>query len=277
MQAARESSRQTQCANKVKQIALAVTSAEGAQGYYPPMAVNADGWGAGMGTAISVSGPYQGAVGFTLFTFLLPYIEQEPLYRQSNGNVNTVIGGKTVYEYPISTYVCPDEPVATPNGLSVSQLANCSTWAYGNYGGNFLVFGCPSKKSIEGQTSSAHIRDGLSNTIFLTEHYGVCGNTGQVNAAYCYPWCDSNSYFRPTFCMNGPTPPSQPYQKCLPFQVSPDWVSQCDPWRASSPHPTTIRVGLGDGSVRAVNGSINPDLWANLCDPRDGAAVTGDW
>ena len=277
VQSARETGRRAQCQNNLKQIGLAIQQCEGANGVYPPLCVAQDGWGVGYVSPIRITGPYQGAIGFTMFTFLLPYIEQGNLYVQSNRDVNTLVGGNTVYAHSIPTYVCPDERTATSNGMSVTNLAICNTWAYGSYGGNFLVFGNPAGQSTEGRNNSADIRDGLSNTLFLAEHYGVCGNVGQVNGAYCYPWCDSDSYFRPTFCMNGPTSPNEPYQKCLPPQVSPDWLWQCDPWRASSPHTEGINVGVGDGSVRFVSASINVDLWANLCDPRDGNPVGSEW
>jgi type II secretory pathway pseudopilin PulG len=271
VQAAREAARQTQCKNNLKQIGVAIQQCEQVYGVYPPLSALSSN------SPITVSGPYQNAVGFTMFTFLLPYVEQGSLYEQSNRNVNTVIGGKTLWGHTITVYTCPDEPVATPSGLTLSTLAGCNYWAYGNYGGNFLVFGDPKNQTTQGQTTPANILDGLSNTVFLTEHYGLCGNVGQVNSSYCYPWCDSNGDFRPTFCMNGPSPPSQPYQTCLPFQVAPDWVSECDPWRASSPHPQGIHVGSGDGSVHFLSGSIDPSLWANLCDPRDGGSISGAW
>ena len=123
----------------------------------------------------------------------------------------------------------------------------------------------------------ADIRDGVSNTLFLAEHYGTCGNVGQVNGSYCYPWCDSDSYFRPTFCMNGPLPPTSPYPPCLPFQVGPDPLFECDPWRAQGQHPQGMNVGVGDASVRFLSASIDQTLWANLCDPRDGNPVGTDW
>ena len=38
-----------------------------------------------------------------------------------------------------------------------------------------------------------------------------------------------------------------------------------------------MNVTLGDASVRAVQGDINPDTWASVCHPADGQAVGGDW
>jgi prepilin-type N-terminal cleavage/methylation domain-containing protein len=276
VQAAREAARQAHCANNIKQIDLAILNCEQANGVFPPLCANTFPQ---MFSPILVPGPYRGAIGFTMFTFILPYVEQRPLYDASKLNVNTLIGSKPIYSFSIAAYLCPDEPSRTPGGLGATRTYSCDVWASGNYAGNFLVFGNPAQKTTEGATTAAEIRDGLSNTIFLAEHYGTCGNSGQVDSptTLCRPWCDATMSFRPTFCMNGPNPPNQPYAKCLPFQASPDWVSQCDPFRAQSGHPQGMNVGLGDGSVRFMLASIKQDLWANLCDPRDGNALGAEW
>jgi hypothetical protein len=35
-----------------------------------------------------------------------------------------------------------------------------------------------------------------------------------------------------------------------------------------------MNVCMGDGAVRAVGGSIDANVWARVCDPRDGNAVS---
>ncbi len=109
----------------------------------------------------------------------------------------------------------------------------------GNYAANYLVFGDTAARTAEGAARiPSSIPDGLSNTIFFTERYGTCGNTGNPDAASTYGnlWSDSNTVWRPQFCTNGPTPPTGVYAGCLLFQVAPNWVSECDTRRAQSPH-----------------------------------------
>jgi prepilin-type processing-associated H-X9-DG protein len=77
--------------------------------------------------------------------------------------------------------------------------------------------------------------------------------------------------------MNGWTPPTAGYLPCLPFQVTPDWLSECDPNKAQSPHSGGIHVAMGDGSAHFLSASIQLTTWQNLCDPREGNPVGNEW
>jgi prepilin-type processing-associated H-X9-DG protein len=61
------------------------------------------------------------------------------------------------------------------------------------------------------------------------------------------------------------------------FQVQPNYLTQCDPARAQSPHPGGINVCMGDGSVRFVSSGISAATWASACDPQDGVPLGADW
>lgn len=144
---------------------------------------------------------------------------------------------------------------------------------------SFLVFGNPTDRTNEGSSTFADVRDGVSNKLFFAERYGTCGSSGDVNAVTTYGslWSDSNLFWLPTFCKNGSDAPAIPYEQCLTFQVAPDPLSECAYNRAQSPHGGGMTVGVGDGGVRFISGSVDPQLWAKLCDPRDGSAISGDW
>ncbi len=84
VQAVREAGRRMQCANNLKQIGVATLHCESVNGVLPPLGVNGNSMdGSESRKPISIPGPYQGALGFTVFCFLLPYLEQESLYQQS--------------------------------------------------------------------------------------------------------------------------------------------------------------------------------------------------
>jgi hypothetical protein len=159
--------------------------------------------------------------------------------------------------------------------LAATTNSSANIFAYGNYGANFMVFGNPQTGSTEGTTTFAAITDGLSNTLFIAERYGTCGTGGSLSSAWGTLWSDANSLWSPTFCANYWS--TFPCTKCLPFQVSPDPLSECMYSRAQSPHVNGMNVGVGDGSVRFVSGSINQTTWENLCYPYDGNIISGDW
>ena len=277
VQSAREAARQMQCSNNLKQIGLATQTIAEVKGCLPPLAVNSASGGA-PGAYLSpvlVPGPYQGAIGPTVFVWLLPYLDQQKLYdaaMASTAGITVSAGGKRVVSWSISTYLCPDDPSKNANAL---VRTGC---AYSDYGGNFLVFGDPPKKSTEGNLTLDGIKDGTSNTIFYAERYGTCTASGSVDSSTpSNLWADSNGYYRPAFGLNSGQPPTTVYQKTAMFQTSPDWLHECDVSRAQSPHASGMTVGVGDGSVRFVSPSIDADLWANLCDPRDGNAIGANW
>lgn len=108
--------------------------------------------------------------------------------------------------------------------------------------------------------------------------YGTCGSAGLTTQTYNDLWGDSTGYWRPVFCINNlqRTPTGPGYPACGLFQVRPNYLTGCDAKFAQTPHHA-MNVALGDGSVRAVSGTIKPATWANVCDPRDGAILGPDW
>jgi len=276
VQAAREAARRMQCGNNLKQISLAALNCEHMYGILPPLSVQKPSGIYYYNGTISVSGPYKGARGFTIFDWLLPFVEQSALFEKSKsatypkGDVNTIIGNKALWGYSIKAYLCPDEPMATANGMCPATGGGASAWAYGNYGANYLVFGDSAGSSTEGKTRLADIRDGTSNTVFFAERYGTCGQTGAMdaNTTGCL-WSDAQRPWVAAFCLNGLTPLA-PWTPCLFFQVSPDSLRNCDTFRAQSPHSAGMNVGICDGSVQFISGNMTQTVWQNLCDPRDG-------
>ncbi len=279
VQAAREAARRSQCTNNLKQHGLSLHNFEDAFVQYPALI------SASSGSPHTVQDKFKGSTGFTLFNWLLPYIEQRPLYDASNLNVNTNVNGKLVYQTPIKAHQCPSE-TSSPRGLGATTHGGANVWAIGNYAGNYLAIGNPDGTSNaecrEGLAKSSELTDGTSNTLIFTERYGTCGNGGAPHSTSTNGnlWSDSNSVWRPIFCINAVSKdPSvlssgAAYPACQKFQMHPHWFNNCDPIRTQSPHPGGINVCMGDGSVKSITASIDDVVWAAACNPIDGAPLT---
>ncbi len=283
VQAAREAARSMGCKNQMKQLGLSLQLINDAKRALPPLAAPSSR------DPITVAGSsYRGAVGFTAFDWLLPYIEHNTLFDLANHTVYTPVanapGAGTVYSVSIPTFLCASE-ASSPGGLGATTSGGANQWAVGNYAVNYNVFGNPlaatPEERVQGNSRLPQsLPDGTTSTVLLAEKFGTCGASGTVDdpSTNGNLWSDSNSRWRPTFCINetSQTPSSRGYTACSVFQAAPHWIRGCDSSRAQTPHYGGMSVGLGDASVRSVSGDIDPTTWANVCHPADGQAV-GEW
>jgi prepilin-type N-terminal cleavage/methylation domain-containing protein len=280
VQKVREAAARMTCANNLKQIGLATHNCNDALGGVPPVA-SPDGW-----TATTVAGAAFNGAPYTIFNWILPYIEQDNLYRaQTRGKAppGGYCGGQ--YMVPVKTYICPSDP-GVINGMSQTVNGGANGFAVGCYGANYLVFGNPAASGgdyflVQGKSKlPASVPDGLSNTVFFGEVYGTCSlSRDPANGASAAAlWADSTLPWRPIMCHNTPSKNVNPgYAPCLMFQVQPVPLGGCDPSRAQSGHTSGMNVGLGDGSVRFVSQGVSAATWAIVCDPRDGNTPGSDW
>jgi prepilin-type N-terminal cleavage/methylation domain-containing protein/prepilin-type processing-associated H-X9-DG protein len=281
VQKVREAAARTQCTNNLKQIGTATHNIHDAIGALPPAVAPSSG------TAISFAPLYNGAIGFTVYDWLLPFMEQGPLYERSNRNVNTAIPGSpgagTVYSTPIKPYRCPSDPSGT-GPLGMTTRGSAHLWAVSNYAANYYVFGNPNASSTaareQGSNTLLSLLDGTSNIVMHTERYGTCGNdpSGNQNLAYANLWSDSNLTWRPIFCVDNTNKSGQAgYPRCGRFQPQPQWTLACVNFLAQTPHTNGIGVCMADGSVRFVSNNVSAASWAAACDPRDGANAGNDF
>jgi prepilin-type N-terminal cleavage/methylation domain-containing protein len=280
VQAARESARRTQCVNSLKQLGLAAHNIHDVYNALPPAVAPVSN------QPLSVRSKYAppGGVGFTVFNWLLPYVEQSPLYNASNMNVGTTVNGRTVFNTYVPAYICPNEPASSSPYQGATTNGGANGWVIGNYAANYYVLGNPGGATPAEREQSANnfavLTDGLSNVVLFGERYGTCTSNGNANSTSTFGnlWSDSNSVWRPIFCINNSskTASSAGSPACLMFQVMPNWLTACDSTRLQGMHPAGVNICLGDGSVRLFIRNMDPNVWARACDPRDGAVNSLD-
>jgi prepilin-type N-terminal cleavage/methylation domain-containing protein len=288
VQNVRETANRAKCANNLKQMGLAAHQYHDAYRHLPP------GVGYYPTAANAVFGTYH--------FHLLPYLEQDALYRNSLGPVlfptstSPIMvhypGNNNVYSQRIAVFLCPTDPSVGPDG---TVMINGFTFGAACYVPNGFLSGQTSPPGPQGKTKMADITDGLSNTILHAEKYARCSNTimpptfrdGGTAWAYCtglpFPWqlppMDlPPRAFQPGFAIAGlanlgATEVIGPASK---FQVRPTpFDGNCDPTRAATAHSAGIQVGLADGSVRTLSPSINATTWWWAVTPNQGEVF--DW
>src|SRR5262245_1090046 len=119
VQKVREAAARTQCQNNVKQISLAAHTYADANKKLPQL------W------------YHNSPTFFNLFYMLLPYVEQDAVYKQGYQPNNSQLGF-LVRSNIIFTYVCPADPTETTNMDTMNN--NTGNWASGSYAGNVMVF-----------------------------------------------------------------------------------------------------------------------------------------
>ena len=278
VQKIREAANRMKCSNNLKQIGLACHNVHDTNGLMPPLSAPcADPVQPPCFTPASE--PFGRHI-YTLFTFLLPYVEQDNMFKALD--TAQYAGGQ--YKRVVQTYLCPSDP-SIQKGMNTTTHGGANNWAASCYGGNNYVFGDPRSRHTRGDTTiPASVPDGLSNTIFFAEMYGTCGNGGSVNSTATWGslWADANSIWRPGYNLgpnkrgddsNMPTYPATPM-----FQVKPlPYFVNCLPDRPQGAHTGGINVGLGDGSVRFVRQGITQLTWDRANNPQDGQTLGSDW
>jgi prepilin-type N-terminal cleavage/methylation domain-containing protein/prepilin-type processing-associated H-X9-DG protein len=292
VQKVREAAARMKCQNNLKQIGVALHNYEGANGYYPPG--YADGNTNPNLTPDSDVGP-----GWGWSAYLLPYLEQGNVY--SRINLTQPIGSGTnaqVSQLQLSVFLCPSDPYQQPYSVydssfgspiatvASSHYVGCSGWAecFDGAGGNPPSDEGPGGSAGVGifyrnsKNRVASVTDGMSNTIFVGErssNHAPATWTGAIPGGRCPAWMATQPYTSPN------TPPGQ--APSGPNGSAYDNADFGEAWvlaHANSTHlpsadfpifdPDTfysMHTGrganflFGDGSVRFLTSSINPNAY----------------
>ena len=286
VQKVREAAARTQCATTLHQLGIACHNAHDSNGKMPPLL-----WW--------YPNPAANAAGGSTHFCLLPYIEQDNLYKNaSGGNPPTY---QSAYPLPPATpticaavkvYCCPADPSVTTDGhvpgitVSGTNLPPGAT----SYGANAQVFGTTTAPPQPGPlqpdsnglwpgaaTLAASFPDGTSNTILFAEKYARCDRGNQFGASV---WGFNNPnepYVAPTVfnSVQGNVAITGKFLvRPNPFTGA---SSVCDYALPVTPHTGVIMVCLADASVRAVSSGVSVQTWLAASTPNGGEVLGSDW
>jgi prepilin-type N-terminal cleavage/methylation domain-containing protein/prepilin-type processing-associated H-X9-DG protein len=293
VQKVRQAAARIGCSNNLHQIGLALHHYEADKGFFP-----------NGGTA---------ANGFSTHVYILPYIEQDNLYKQIdftshwNAPVNAAAAAAT-----IKTYQCPADPtVGPPVGWGGNNYrVNCGTVPVNAYGaddaagvnvnmpppdGGFF----PDTPTPTKGFKIAAFKDGLSNTAAFSEHImgdfsnGISTPDGDTYKPGTHPatadqaLADCNAIDLSNLAYQGNSNAGGPWiedghTQTRYYHIAPPGGRSCmfPPQRiatsANSGHTNGVNVLLFDGSVRYVSYTINLATWRAL-GTRAGGEVVGDY
>ena len=296
VQQAREAARRSQCKNNLKQIGLALHNYEATSRLLPPGYVSVPGFG----TMDPVSGDW--GTGWGWLTYLLPYVEQAPLYNALNLNVNCWDPRNAVLvTTSLPVYLCASA-VNPANTVNVEDVNHNTLAVFGranyvhNVGWNDL-WSAPAStpqdysgvaNGVMYRDSSIKLRDvtdGLSNTVFAGER-----SPNLSDAVWPGAMPGSAHYARPPFGSIGSGGPgtnwdsggsyvgahSGPSIYEFPIVIHPPNSPLGHTDQMYSQHAGGAHILLGDGSVRFIIDSVNLSTWSALCS-RNSGEVLGDF
>ncbi|MFZ5831736.1 MAG: DUF1559 domain-containing protein [Planctomycetota bacterium] len=276
VQAARESARRLQCANHLKQMALAVHNYHDANRCFPPGGITRGESEAYVKTSVNWA------------IEILPYLDLQSLYQQydqtvSNQDPGLNNGNQIVRESPVATYVCPSEP----NG-GVLEIPGTGPGGDVNRGGAGLMYRTGSYKCVAGAVSSkvplreqgwwdmyftdwplpernrrgvmhmvgvldweceklSDVADGASHTLMIGEKSTVTGR--KWTSFWAYPYI----YYTMGHSVEHPLSISNDMDECFEMAAKMGvWSAPCArSW--GSFHPDVIQFAVVDGSVRTIS------------------------
>jgi prepilin-type N-terminal cleavage/methylation domain-containing protein len=261
VQKVREAAARTTCSNNLKQLSLALHNYASANtDKLPALRIELNPGGGKASVMVA----------------LLPYVEQEALYRQHVAANNPDNPAKAI---PVKTFLCPaDDTAANPVGPN--------GWAGSSYAVNSQLLAKKDWFTVSNvdqpRYGIATVPDGTSNTVAFAERKVLTEGTPYTcSRDMPFEWNSTDKYYSAAFAMYQTTYPSY-------WDTSNWWYNSqsIQPgiagtkgtrWGANSSHPMTVQLGMTDGSVRGVSRGTNILTFWLAVMPDDGKVLPADW
>lgn len=291
VQRVREAANRAKCQSHVKQLALAAHNYNDANGKLP--------------TAVLIGGSRP----TTLFVELLPYMEQDALFRQWDfANYGANYPGRASNKLPIMW--CPSHPKVEPEGPYTTYGGNGGRVSFpplaATVDGFFHTTGPQSQpQANQSAVQLLHADDGLSNTILFGERivgdggldsffqigftnapsnpspqgsglYSYWAPPPTLNAAGALVSAQAPINTRNTISWSPPPPPLPGQPTTPPTPV--DWNTIASAWYArvsahGSYHINGVNIAMGDGSVRFLKASTSLTVLAAMSTRNGGEVI----
>ena len=286
VQKVREAANRMSCSNNLKQIGLAYHNYHDTNNKFPPGGrdgrpggqanQNCCNWNDINYTALNNAGQQDNRDGYNWRYWILPFIEQDNLYK--------VVRRADLYATPVKTYYCPTRRSPTVyngsarcdyNGNAGTSFANGTPLDGSADNGSGVLNGVVVRSNVSPINLSS-ITDGTSNTMLIAEkwlHPTQQGRDGGDNEVWCNAGWDEcvvriggGTYNHPTL---GVIPRTPRADSDAPNPTPPATI-----WNQSfgSSHAGGLNCVACDGSVRFTSFTITPTTWAAYCS-RNGGEV----
>ncbi len=297
VQAAREAARRMSCTNNLKQIGLSLHNFESTfkklpPGYLGPPRTNL--------YVNAVNGGNQQY--YSVFTFLLPYMEQTNIYNQfpidlakvervaASGEdlrwfrtTPSLLAGKTdpwdLAQFKISTFLCPSDAKsptavwtrghlystsATATGITIQVYVGTQAGGWPvNSIGRTNYLGCHGRPEVEGGKWQGILRN-RSVTKF-----------GSITDGLSNTIAFGENRGGSTTATNPRSPATFGWLSAITLPASATWLlGEDNYYEFSSNHTGVCNFVLGDGAVRSISTSLDGQVWLRSNGMGDGLVVT---
>jgi prepilin-type N-terminal cleavage/methylation domain-containing protein/prepilin-type processing-associated H-X9-DG protein len=270
VQKVREAAARSQCQNNMKQIVLAAHNYHQTRKILPGNSQDEGGW----------DWNYQkNRKSWSWLARMLPYLEQEALYKLANIDANTFLQSQTYLAQGLPVFFCPvDNSVSlhpstnranlqgVPVAMSNYKGVTGDCWCWGTYtnkcnqcNGLTTVNGVFARGDQGTFNYLSKITDGTSNTLFLGE------DIPEIDAHCTWPYANGSigTTAIPPNIMAKPNG-----QKYDPYNDWPELYS------FRSKHSGGLNFGYADGSVRFISATIALPTYRALGTKNGDEAVT---